>query len=242
MSGREIIDEQDRRHGAQSEYTLQQMTLIDKNNNQEIRNMREYSMDISDDHSRSLIVFDTPESIMGTALLTWWNRNDESDQWMYLPAQKRMQRIAKGSKKGYFMGSDFSFEDIQPEKQDNFDFEIAGETTISGLPCWMIEVTPNNTRTMESSGYSRRILYILKEYFFTVKIEFYDKWNVLLKTQQNGLLQKIDGSRFRANKIIMINHQTDHKTIIETEDREINQKINEDIFTERYITTGRHLP
>lgn len=242
ITAREIVDKQEDIHSAQREYTLQRMILVDNRNNREIRNIREYSMDFSEDHSRFLIVFDSPQSVRGTALLTWWNRYAESDQWMYLPAQRRMQRIAEGSKKGYFMGSDFTFEDMQPENLDNFQYKILKETTFSEMPCWVIEVIPVSDEIKKASGYSRRILYILKDFFFTVKIEFYDKWDVLIKTQQNGLLKKIDDTRLRSNKIIMVNHKTNHKTIIETLEREIDKEMDQQVFTERYITSGRHLP
>lgn len=241
MTAREIMDEQADRHGSDSEYSLEKMTLIDKNGNQEVRALRRYSKTINDEQSRFLMVFDSPDSIRGTALLTWTNENAGSNQWMFLPAQDRLQRIAKGSKKGYFMGTDFTFEDIQPDDADNFDYEIIEETTISGLPCWVIDAVPNNEETERSSGYSKRAMYVLQQYFFTIKIEFFDKRNSLIKTQQNGLLKLINDQRFRANKVIMVNHGTGHRTVIQIADREIDHGLDTDMFSERYITSGRHL-
>ena len=241
MTAREIMEEQADRHGSDSEYSLEKMTLIDKNRNQEVRAMRRYSKKIDDEQSRSLMVFDSPDSIRGTALLTWANEDDDSNQWMFLPAQDRLQRIARGSKKGYFMGTDFTFEDIQPDDADNFDYEIIEETTISGLATWVIKAVPNNEKTERSSGYSKRVMYVLQEYFFTIKIEFFDKRNSQIKTQQNGLLKLINDRRFRANKIIMVNHGTGHRTVLEIVEREIDHGLDTDMFSERYITTGRHL-
>ena len=241
MTAKEIMDEQADRHGSDSEYSLEKMTLVDRNGNQEIRAMRRFSKKIDDTQSRFLMVFDSPESIRGTALLTWTNKDAGDNQWMFLPAQNRMQRIARGSKKGYFMGTDFTFEDIQPDDADNFDYEIIDEATISGLPCWVIQAIPNNEETEQASGYSRRTMYVLHTYFFTVKIEFYDKRDALIKTQQNGLLKLIDNQRFRANKVIMVNHSTGHKTILEVAEREIDHGLDTDMFSERYITSGRHL-
>ena len=133
MTGREILDEQNSRHGSDTEYTKEKMTLIDDSGNQEVRLIRRFSKDMGNDEVRFLFVFDSPKSIKGTALLTWAYDRGESDQWMFLPAQNRLQRIAKGSKKGYFMGTDFTFEDMEPEDLDNFDYEIIDEVQISGL-------------------------------------------------------------------------------------------------------------
>ena len=242
MTAREILDEQGDRHGSETEYSKEKMTLIDSGGNQEIRTIRRFSKDMGDDEVRFLLVFDSPNSVRGTALLTWSHDEGESDQWMFLPAQKRLQRIAKGSKKGYFMGTDFTFEDMEPEDLDNFDYSIEGEVEISGLGCWMIKAIPNNPQTEQSSSYSYRVMYVLKDYFFTVKIEFFSKRGNKMKTQQNGLLQKIDGQRFRANKIIMTNHESNHRTVIDFMTREIDDGLEDNIFTERYVTSGRHLP
>jgi hypothetical protein len=240
-TAREIMDEQADRHGSDSEFSVEKMTLIDRNNNQEVRAMRRYSKKLDEEQSRFLMVFDSPDSIRGTALLTWTNKDAGDDQWMYLPAQDRLQRIASGSKKGYFMGTDFTFEDIQPDDADNFDYDIIEETTISGLPCWVIQAVPNNEKTEQASGYSKRVMYVLQGYYFTIKVEFFDRHGSLVKTQQNGLLKKINDQRFRANKVIMVNHGTGHKTVLKIVDREIDQGLDSDIFTERHITSGRHL-
>ena len=241
MTGREILDEQNNRHGSETEYTKEKMTLIDGSGNQEVRLIRRFSKEMSEDEIRFLVVFDSPNSIKGTALLTWAYDGGESDQWMFLPAQNRLQRIARGNKKSYFMGTDFTFEDMEPEDLDNFDYEIIDEVQISGLDCWMIKASPNNPQTRQTSSYGYRVLYILRDYFFTVKIEFYDRRGVKIKTQQNGLLKKIDGQRFRANKIIMTNHESNHRTTIDFISREIDEPLGDSIFTERYVTSGRHL-
>lgn len=241
LTAREIIEEQNERHKSTSEYTEEKMALLDAGGNQEIRSLRKYSKKLNDDESRFLLVFDSPKAIKGTALLTWINAETENDQWMYLPAQKRLQRIAKGSKKGYFMGTDFTYEDMEPEDSDNFDYTIVRSEKISNLDCWVIKAEPNNEETLKASGYKWRLLYVLKKYFFTVKIDFFDKQEKMIKTQINGKLVRIDGQRYRTNKAVMTNHTTNHKTVIETASREIDIEIMEVIFTENYITSGRHI-
>ncbi|MBI9103785.1 MAG: outer membrane lipoprotein-sorting protein [Spirochaetales bacterium] len=242
LTGREILEEQEARHGAQTEYTVEKMVLVDKSGATENRTLRRYFKEFDENETKTLLTFDSPRSITGTALLTWVYDEGESDQWMFLPAQNRLQRVAKGSKKGYFMGTDFTYEDLESENINNFNYEVIDETQISNLDCWVIKATPNNQETAESSSYKWRILYILKDYFFTIKIEFYDHREVKIKTEQNGSLKRIEGQRFRANKVIMTNHANGHRTIIELTARELDEGLNDNIFTERYVTSGRHLP
>ena len=240
-TGIKVMDEQAERHKSTSEFSNETMTLVDKNGNEEKRKMRRFSKEIQPETNRFLMVFDDPASINGTALLTWDNDGPDDDQWMFLPAQKRLQRIAKGSKKGYFMGTDFTFEDLEPEERDNFTYEIIRSDTISKLDVWVIKAVPANNDVAKSSGYKYRLLWVLKKYFFTVKIEFFDKRETKIKTQVNGRLKKINGSRYRANKAIMTNHKTNHKTIMEVVSRKIDKALDSTIFTERYITSRRHM-
>ena len=57
---------------------------------------------------KSLVLFDTPRDIEGTALLSHAKILDPDDQWLYLPALKRVKRISSSNKSGPFVGSEFA--------------------------------------------------------------------------------------------------------------------------------------
>ncbi|MBN1409264.1 MAG: outer membrane lipoprotein-sorting protein, partial [Spirochaetales bacterium] len=119
-TGLQIMKEQENRHKSQTEFTKEIMILTDKNGAKEKRVFRRYVKEnFKDNTSGLLIVFDSPKSISGTAMLTWDNKDRDNDQWLYLPARGMLQRITAGSKKGYFMGTDFTYEDMEPENIDN---------------------------------------------------------------------------------------------------------------------------
>jgi hypothetical protein len=241
-TGLKVMQEQESRHKAKTEITKEIMILTDKNGAKEERTFRKYiKEDFKPDSTGLLIVFDTPNSIFGTALLTWDNEKRENDQWMYLPARGELQRIAAGSRKGYFMGTDFTYEDMEPEDIDEYTYKILSTDTISKMECWKIEALPINDEIAKNSGYSKRILYVLKDLFITVKIEFYDKRNTHIKTLLVGKLKKLDTKRYRADRSIMINHKTEHRTELNVTQRQIDTEINSDYFHERFITTKRHM-
>jgi len=241
LTAKKILNEQKKRHKVKSELATEIMILVDKSGSKEKRIMKRYAKDIGNDLNRFLIVFTKPAEIKGTALLTWEQNNRNNDQWMFLPAQKRMQRIAKGSKKSYFMGTDFTYEDMEPEDIDNFNYKILRSENFNGNDCWVIESKPANKKKIRQSGYSKRNLWIRKNNYYTIKIDFFDRRNKLIKTQTNIDLVNIKGTVWRAKKSLMVNHKRKHKTVMGVKFREINININNNIFTERYIVSGRHM-
>jgi hypothetical protein len=235
------MKEQEKRHGTSTEFTEQVMVLVDKHNNKEQRRLRWFSKEVKEGEYRYLIVFDQPDAIQGTALLTWDHDEGESEQWIFLPAQKRMQRIAQGSKKGYFVGTDFTYEDLEPEDLDNFTFTVIREEDLDDSGCWVIEAVPANQTTAQQSGYKKRLLWVRKDIYLTMKIEFYNQQNILVKTQTNHEPVNIKESLWRCNKVLMSNQKTAHKTLMAVVTRKINEVLDNQIFTDRYILSGRHI-
>ena len=240
-SGRQIMEEQEKRHKLRSQYTEELMILVDSKGNREQRKLRRYGKEMGDKLRRGLLVFDAPAGIKGTALLTWEQDKRDNDQWLFLPAQRRMQRIAKGSKKAYFMGTDFTYEDLEPEDIDNFNYKVLKEERVDGKACWVIESVPANADTKKNSGYSKRMLWVRKDNYYTVKIQFFDRRNKLIKTQTNSSLVQVKGTAWRADKSLMDNHKSRHKTLVGIKSRRIDVKIDDSMFTERFVQSGKHI-
>ena len=148
LTGRQVMEKQKERHKVKSEIGAEIMLLVDKDKNQEKRQVKRYAKETEKDLHRYLVVFLSPADIKGTALLTWEQKGRENDQWLYLPAQKKMQRIAKGSKKNYFMGTDFTYEDMEPEDIDNFEYTIIRSEQLNqdnkASDCYVIQAVPAN--------------------------------------------------------------------------------------------------
>ena len=245
LTGKQVMEKQKELHKVSSEVGTEIMLLVDKSDGKEKRGIRRYAKEIGDDLHRYLIVFLKPADIRATALLTWEQKGRENDQWLYMPAHKKMQRIAKGSKKNYFMGTDFTYEDMEPEDLDNFSYTILRTENITHdkneFECLVLEAVPANKKKARESGYKRRILWIEKEHLTTIKIEFYDRRNRLQKTQTNHDIKKIEGTVWRAKKTFMKHHQKNHKTLTMVTKIEINQQVKSNVFTERFILSGVHV-
>ena len=244
MTGREVMKKQKELHKVQSEIGNEIMLLVDKDGSKEKRQVKRYAKEVDNDVYHYLIVFLKPADIRGTALLTWEQKERENDQWLYLPAQKKMQRIAKGSKKNYFMGTDFTYEDMEPEDIDNFNYAILRSEKLNqdkkDSDCYVIEAIPANKEKKRESGYSKRIMWIEKEYLYTLKVEFYDRRGRLQKIQTNHALENVSGTIWRAKKSLMNHLVRKHKTLTGTTSRKINTSVKDSVFTERFILSGKH--
>lgn len=244
MTGKQVMEKQKELHKVKTEFGAEVMVLVDKDNNQERRQVRRHAKEMEKDVNRYLVSFLSPGDVKGTALLTWEQKGRENDQWLYLPAQKKMQRIAKGSKKNYFMGTDFTYEDMEPEDIENFNYTILRTEKFKHdekeYDCYVIEAVPANDEKKRESGYSKRIMWIETKLLITLKAEFYDRRDRLQKTQTSHEFTNIAGTVWRPKKTLMNHHEKSHKTLTGVTARKINEAIDDAVFTERFILSGKH--
>ena len=122
--GLEIAKESERRDQGfeDSEQTLL-MVLRNRHGQETTREIRGRTLEVADDGDKSMIIFDSPKDVEGTALLTYSHKAEDDDQWLYLPALKRVKRIASNNKSGPFMGSEFAFEDLSSQEVEKYTYK-----------------------------------------------------------------------------------------------------------------------
>ena len=157
---------------------------------------------------KSLIVFSSPADIDGTALLSHAKILEPDDQWLYLPALRRVKRISSVNKSGPFVGSEFAFEDFTALELEKYDYKYLRSEACSDLVCDVIERTPR----YEHSGYTAQIAWVDQEAFQVRKVEFYDRRGDLLKTLVLDDYRLYAGTYWRAHRFSMVNHQTRKET------------------------------
>ena len=241
LTGRQIMELQQKRHMVKNDTASIVLRLIDRKGNEKKRIFKRYGKEFRNGLKRGLIVFVEPKDIAGTALLTWEIEGGKSKQWLYLPRQKRMQRITSHGKKGYFMGTDFTFKDLQPDAIENYKYTILRSEEMDGSDCYVIEAIPATKEKQRDSGYSKRLFWLRKNIYFPVKIEFYDRRGRLLKTQTNQGITNLRGSAWMTKRSLMENHKEKHTTIMRVEKQGIDIPLKDRIFTERFILSGKHL-
>ncbi len=94
------------------------MELFNAHGESSTREMRNRTLEIADPNKgdKTMIIFDHPRDVKGTAFLTFSNILEPDDQWLYLPSLKRVKRISSKNKSGPFVGSEFAYEDISSQE------------------------------------------------------------------------------------------------------------------------------
>ena len=157
---------------------------------------------------KSMVVFDTPRDIEGTALLSHAKILDPDDQWLFLPALKRVKRISSSNKSGPFVGSEFAFEDFTSLELNKFEYNFLRTEACGELSCDVVERFPR----YENSGYTRQIAYIDQTDYQIRKVEFYDRRGDLLKILELKEYRQYDNGVWRAHLLSMANVQTNKST------------------------------
>jgi outer membrane lipoprotein-sorting protein len=186
-----------------------QMILRNAAGQESTRSLRIATLEKLDESvgDKSLVVFDTPRDIEGTALLSHAKILDADDQWLYLPALKRVKRISSSNKSGPFVGSEFAFEDFTAIELNKFDYTWVGEEPCGDLTCDVLERTPR----YENSGYTKQVSWIDQVDFQLRKVEFYDRRGDLLKVLELNDYRSYEGI-WRAHRLTMSNVQTNKQT------------------------------
>ena len=208
--GRAIAEQVDQRTRGFGDYTADlEMILRSADNKASVRTLHIAVLEMTDDGNRSLIVFDTPEDIRGTALLTHSHPERQDDQWLYLPAVKRVKRISANNRSGAFMSSEFSYEDFSERILDNYTYRYLGDETCAQQECFVIEQKP---KSMKSSGYRRLVAWIDKVEYRTLKVDYYDRRDACFKTLLLEQYQAFEDRFWRSLAMKMVNHQTGKST------------------------------
>ena len=186
------------------------MILRNKAGREATRSLRLSTLEIPDENigDKSLIVFDTPADIEGTALLSHAKILDPDDQWLYLPALKRIKRISSVNKSGPFVGSEFAFEDFTGLELNKYEYRFVREEACGELTCDVIERTPR----YEHSGYTRQLAWVDQKVFQVRKVEFYDRRGDLIKVLKLKDYQAYENGVWRAHLLVMTNVQTNKQT------------------------------
>ena len=178
----------------------------------------------------------SPADVKGTGFLSIENGNRDDDQWLYLPALQKVRRISASNETDNFIGSDFTFEDLQEEEIDQYDYKLIGAKDIDGLPCYHIQAVPGNDKKRKESGYSKRDIFINKENLMILQTNFYNKQGEVSKVYKAASIKQIGNTgKWRAYRMVVENLKTHNKTILQFQNYVINKGIDNEYFSQRYL-------
>lgn len=205
-----IAQEADKRDSGFGDFTADMLMILkNKHGQKSERKIRTRTLEVKDDGDKSLSIFDTPRDVKGTAFLNFTHKKGDDDQWLFLPALKRVKRISSRNKSGSFMGSEFAYEDISSQEVEKYTYKWIRDEVYNKLECFVIERYPVDKK---NSGYTRQVSWIDKSEYREWKVEFHDRKNSLLKTLTVKGYKKYLGKYWRPDEMNMVNHQTGKST------------------------------
>jgi hypothetical protein len=217
------------------------MNLTDRRGRERIRETFGYRK-YFDEEKRSVLFYESPSNVKDTAFLTWDYPDSkvDDDQWLYLPAIRRVRRISAGDRGDYFLGTDFTFEDMKLEgrmEPADYDYALLGEETIDGVASYKLASTPKNTEVAKELGYGRTEFWVDKSNWMVIKADYWDTKDVLLKSLVMSDIRKIDGIWTR-HELELSNHKTGHRSRFIFSDVDYLSPVEDDVFTQRAIARG----
>jgi len=189
------------------------------------------------DTEKKLTRFLAPADVKGTGLLSFDYINKEDDMWLFMPAIRKTRRIVSSEKAKSFMGSEFSYADMNPPALDDFRYKDLGDQEVAGVICWTIEMVPVNDDIADENGFSRKVAYIGKEDFMIRKSVTYDLDGELHKELTILEIKQLDAvnHKYRPMHMVMENKQNNRKSIMKVEEIQLNPEVKDEYFTSRYL-------
>lgn len=207
--GLEIAREMDRRDLGWDRVSAElKMILTDRQGETSVRQIRFRGREVAGDGDQSLLVFASPLDVKGTRFLSLSHKRGDDDQWLYLPALKRVKRISSANKGGAFMGSEFAYEDMGAPEVEKYAYRYLRDETYQTRPSFVIERYPLD----EHSLYSRQVAWIDKELYIPWKVEYYNRRGEHLKTLVYRKYRRYLEHYWRPGEMEMVNHRSGKTT------------------------------
>ncbi len=208
-SGLAIFEAADRRASGYADMQVElEMILRSSRGAESHRQLRIKQLEVPDDGDKLLVIFDTPKPIKGTALLSFSHKMEADDQWLYLPAMKRVKKITSRNKSGPFLSSEFAYEDLTAQEVEKFTYRLLRTEPLDAVPCYVVERTPLDGY----SGYARQVVWLDLAELRVQQIEYYDRRNGLYKVLAIHDYVEYENQFWKAGRMFMTNHQTGKTT------------------------------
>lgn len=181
--------------------------------------------------------FLAPADVKGTGVLVFDYESNADDVWIYLPAMRKTRRVVSSQRSQSFMGSEFSYGDLNIPPLDDYNYTLVKEEAVAGEPCWVIDVLPKKEETAKSEGYSKKTYWVSKKEYALRKGLFYDGKGQLLKELKSDNIKLLDpkNNRYRPMRMEMTNKQNGRRSVFDSEKVTFAPETKDEYFTPGYL-------
>jgi outer membrane lipoprotein-sorting protein len=240
-SGEEVKKNVNERNEGEHQIQDLKMTLINKRGKKQIRDTKSYRKDYSGQR-KTILVFTNPSNVKGTAFMSYDydDTNKDDDQWLYLPALRKTRRISAANRGDYFLGTDFTYEDIKlgtKMSKDDYNYKTLKKETIDGHECILVEGTPKTDKIARELGYSKIHQWVDANIWMIRQSKYWDIAGNDLKSTYVKDIKKIQGI-WTFQMLEATNHKNNHKTIITFGNSDYKTAIDDELFSEESLVRG----
>jgi outer membrane lipoprotein-sorting protein len=243
LTAREILDKTKQLDDTTRNWTDRQrkltLVIFGKRGGERRRELQVFDKRYPDDEDKSISFFLSPPEVKGTGFLQWAHKQRDDDQWLFLPELKRTRRITARLRDESFMGTDFSYRDleilgeIQGWTEDEAGSRLVGQEAIDGHACHVIELRPQQ----DGVPYERIVMWMDEADLVPRKLDFYDQDGEHTKTLALTDIRAL-GPIPTAHHLEMRNLKAGSRTIVELAEVVHDAGLSDDLFTQRYLERG----
>lgn len=245
LTPKEIAIKADNVDDGETSISEMTMILIDSQNQQRVRKLKSFRKDY-EDQTKSLMFFLSPADVKNTAFLAfdYEDPDKDDDNWLYLPALRKVKRIASGNKKDSFMGTDFTYNDMNGLDIEDWDYQMVKESdTIDGQECWVIGSVPRadiKNEVIQETGYLKRLMWVRKDNFMVLQGKTWVKDGRKIKVMQAKEIEQIQGiwTVKRLEMSTFSRNKREHSTVLVFDNLQYNQGVDDGMFNTQRMQRG----
>jgi outer membrane lipoprotein-sorting protein len=241
ISGSELVSKVNERNEGQQLTQKVAINMVDKRGKTQERSLVWYRMDVPDQR-KSIIFYESPANVQGTAFLTYdYHSHEKEDaQWLYLPALRKTRRISAANRGDYFLGTDLTYEDVKLATKigaGDYHFKTIGEKEANGFSLYQLEGTPKNDKIAKELGYGK-VEYMIDQHILMPRsITYWDIAGNKLKTVEFMDIKEVQGI-YTVHRIDAENFKTNHKTSFIFNNPDYQSELPDDLFNEQAMVRG----
>jgi len=180
--------------------------------------------------SKTLVRFTAPADVAGAGFLQIQKREGDDERFLFLPELKRSRRISGNLRSSSFMGTDFSFADLDRRDLRESSSVAKPDENIGKYPCFHLDSKPSRA----DSSYSHIETWVRMDNYLPLKMQMYDRAKVLYKTLTALEVRRVKGQWF-VTKSQMVDHAQSHETSLVIDSIEPTADIPDEEFTVRNL-------
>jgi outer membrane lipoprotein-sorting protein len=221
LTGAAILESVDETMSAPRDQVVEStLVLIDRDGGRKERTLQM----LQKGASTRMVRFLAPADQKGISVLSL----PDGSIYLYLPAFKKVKRIASHVKNTEFAGTDFTYDDMEAKR---YSESYTAELVRTEADSYVIALAP---RQAGASEYSKLIMWVRKDSFVPIAVEFYDAKGALVRRMRSERVEKV-GRYWVAREREMENIARGHKSRMIVTSLKFDSGLSDELFTTRAL-------